>query len=169
MSADKVSFGVTSKGNPLLIHKQHEFIKHRKYATGNIQWRCKFYQSSKCQARVTTRNNEIVSNCDPEHNHSGNKEHILARQAVVEMKDKMSEASATPSAVIASVITHLEPNVLMALPRKQTLKRTLNRKRQKLQNDLGATLSPLPKDKTFTFPDQFQDPILSDSGSDSNR
>ena len=169
MSGDKVTFGVTSKGKPLVIHKQYEFVKHRKYASGNIQWRCKFYQSSKCKARLTTRNDEIVSDCEPEHNHSGNKENVLARQAIAEMKEKMSEVSATSSAVIASVITQLEPDVLMALPRKQTLKRTLNRKRQKLQSDSDANLLPLPRDMTFTFPDQFQDLVLSDSGSDSDR
>ena len=95
----------------MVIHKQYQFVKHRKYASGNIQWCCKLYQSSKCQARLTTKNDEIVSNCDPEHNHSGNKENIMARQAVVEMKDKMSDILATPSAVIASVVTQLEPDV----------------------------------------------------------
>ena len=121
MSGKKVTFGVTSKGKPMEIHKQYQFVKHRKYASGNIQWRCKLLQSSKCQARLTTKNDEIASNCDPEHIHSGNKENIMARQAVVEMKDKMSDILATPRAVIASVVTQLEPDVLMALPRKQTL------------------------------------------------
>ena len=88
---------------------------------------------------------------------------------LVEMKDKMSDISATPSAVIASVVTQLEPDVLMALPKKQTLKRTLNRKRQKLQSESGASLPPLPIDMSFTFPDQFQDLILFDSGSGSDR
>ena len=73
MSGKKVAFGVTSKGKPMVIHKQYQFVKHRKYASGNIQWRCKLYQSSKCQARLTTKNDKIVSNCDPEHSHSGNK------------------------------------------------------------------------------------------------
>ena len=122
----------------MVYHKQYQFVKHRKYASGNIQSSCKLYQSSKCQARLTTKSDEIVSNCGPERNHSGNKEDILARQAIVEMKDKMSDISATPSAVIASVVTQLEPDVLKALPRKQTLQRTLNRKRRKLQSDSGA-------------------------------
>ena len=114
MKGNKVTFEVTSKGNPLVIHKQYEFVKHREYASGNIQWRCKLYQNSKCQARLTTKNDEIVSNCNPEHNHFGNKENILARLAVVEVTDKMSDIPATSSAVIASVVTQLEPYVLMA-------------------------------------------------------
>ena len=66
MMEKKVTFGVTSKGKPMVIHKQYEFVKHRKYASGNFQWRYKLHQSSKCQARLTTKNDEIVSNCDPE-------------------------------------------------------------------------------------------------------
>ena len=85
------------------------------------------------------------------------------------MKDKMSDISATTSAVIASVVTQLEPDVLMALPRKRTPKRTLNKKRQKLQSDSGAILLPLSTDLLFTFPDQFQDLILFNSGSGSDR
>ena len=85
------------------------------------------------------------------------------------MKDKMRDISATPSAVIATVATQLEPDVLMALPKKLTPKRTLNRKRQKLQSDSGANLPPLPTDMSLTVPDQFQDLLLFDSGSGSDR
>ena len=151
MSGNKVTFGVTSKGKPLVIHKQFEFVKHRKYASGNIQWRCNLYQSSKYQARLMTKNDEIISNCDTEHNHLGNKENILACQAIVEMKDKMTDISATPSATIPSVVTQLAAIEIEG---------TLNRKRQKLQSDSGANLPSLPTDITFTFPDQFQDLIL---------
>lgn len=89
MSDNKIAFGITSKGKPSVIHKQYEFVKHREYANGNVQWRCKRYQNSRCHARLTTKNDEIVGNCDPEHNHEGNTENILARQAVAEMKAKM--------------------------------------------------------------------------------
>ena len=106
-------------------------------------------------SKVNDQNDEIVSNCDPELNHSDNKKNISARQAVPEMKDKKSDISANPSAVIALAVTQLEPHVMMALPRKQTLKRTLNKKRQKLQSNLGANLPPLPTYMLFTFPDQF--------------
>ena len=60
MSGNKISFGVTSKGNPMVIHKQYEFVKHRNGAPGNTQWRCKLHHSNKCQTRLTTKNNEIV-------------------------------------------------------------------------------------------------------------
>ena len=81
----------------------------------------------------------------------------------------MSDISATRRAFIALVVTQLEPDVLMATPRKQTLKSTLIRKRQKLQSDWGANLPSLRTDMPFTFPDQFQDLILFDSDSGSGR
>ena len=43
MMEKKVTFGVTSKGKPMVIHKQYEFVKHQKYASGNFQWRCKLF------------------------------------------------------------------------------------------------------------------------------
>ena len=89
---NKVWFGVASKGEPPLIHKQYEFLRHRQYVNGSIQWRCKYYQSSKYQARLTTKNDAIVSNSDPQHNHGGNKV-ILAHRVVTEMKDAMGEVS----------------------------------------------------------------------------
>ena len=59
MSGNKVTFGGTSKGNSMAIHKQYEFVKHRKCASGNIQWRCKVYHSNKCHARLTTKNDDF--------------------------------------------------------------------------------------------------------------
>jgi len=49
-----------------------------------------FSSVANCQARLTTENDEIVSNCDPE------------------ITDKMSDISAISSAVIASGATQLE-------------------------------------------------------------
>ena len=70
----KVKFGTTSKGKQCVLHKQYDFVKHWEYVNGNIQWRCKSYQKFKCQARLTTKNDEIMGDCDPQHNHDGNKE-----------------------------------------------------------------------------------------------
>ena len=53
-----------------------------------------------------------------------------------------------------------QPDVLMALPRKMSLKRTLNSKRQKLQSDSRSISYPLPKDAAFSILDKFQHMIL---------
>jgi len=132
MAVKKVKFGATSKGKQSVIHKQHEFVKHREYVNGIIQWRCRLYQKSRCHARLTTKGHDIVSDCDPENNHGGNRESALAHLAVNEMKEKMGELSATPIAAIESVSTQLQSGVLMALPKKSTLNRALQRERRRL-------------------------------------
>ena len=94
--ADKITFGTTSKGKQSLLHKQYEFVKHRECTNGTIHWRCKLHQKTRCRARIATKNDELIPGCDAEHNHDGNKESILAMQAVADMKNKMGEISATP-------------------------------------------------------------------------
>ncbi|CAK8676645.1 unnamed protein product [Clavelina lepadiformis] len=133
MTNKAVQFSLTSKGKQSVLHKQYEFVKHREYANGTIQWRCKLYQKSRCQVRITTEGDQIITDADAEHNHGGNKESALARQAISQMKVNMGELSASTSNVIGSVSRDLEPGVLMALPKKQSLKRTLQRKRRQLQ------------------------------------
>ena len=62
-----------------------------------------------------------------------------------------------------------QPDVLMALPRKMSLKRTLNSKRQKLQSDSRSISYPPPKDAAFSILDKFQHMILCGCGSVQNR
>jgi hypothetical protein len=165
MSDKKVTFGTTSKGKQSVIHKQYEYVKHREYVNGTIQWRCKMYQKYKYQARITTKNDEVVGDFSPEHNHDGNKETILARQAVAAMKDRMGELSATPTSAIGTVSTQLSPSVLMALPKRTSLKRTLQRKRHEPQSNSGSGSFPAPPtDTLFTIPQDFRSMVLHDSG-----
>ena len=158
MSGDKILFGITSKGKRLVIYEDYEFVRHRQYANGNVQWRCKCYQTKKCRARITTKEDEIVSKETPIHSHTGSKERVLARQAVAEMKEKMSEAPTTTTRVIDSVSTKLQSNVISALPKKASLQRTLSRKRQKLQSDLGSSSYSPPSGKVCRISDEFSDP-----------
>ena len=51
----------------------------------------------------------VVSNCDSEHNHSVNKENILALQAVAEVKDKMSDIIAHSLNMVVYSLRLLQP------------------------------------------------------------
>jgi len=84
-----------------------------------------------CKARLITSGNRIVSNRQSEHTHSLNVATALARKAVGEMKTKMNEMNATSSSSQASVLATLDNDVLMALPKRKTVARTLQRARQK--------------------------------------
>jgi len=87
------------------------------------------------------------------------------------MKDNMGELMATPSSSQASVASQLDDHVLMALPKKSLLNRTMQRKRQKLQavTNGGTQLPPIPVDLTFDIPNMYQEMVLFDSGPGQNR
>ena len=82
------------------------------------------------------------------------------------MKEKMAELMATPSSSQAAVSSSLDDHVLMALPRKALLNRTMQRKRQKLHaaENGGALLPPIPVDLTFDVPDIYTEMVPFDSG-----
>ena len=126
-----VVFGTSSKGKVTVIYRNFEYVKERDYHCGTTSWRCQKYQSMQCKARLITSDNCIVSNCQPEHTHSGNVATALARKAVGEMKTKMNEMNTTSSSSQASVIATLDNDVLMALPKWKMVARSLQRARQK--------------------------------------
>jgi hypothetical protein len=161
-----VKFGCSERGNKTLIYRNFEYIKDRRNVNGTVSWRCRSYKSLSCKARVITSESRIVSERQPDHNHAGNIATSLARKAVSEMKGKMEELTATPSSSQAAVASNLDDHVLMALPKRPTLNRALQRHRQKLNNTAngGMPLPPLPQDMNFDIPDQFRSMILYDSG-----
>src|ERR1051325_1749094 len=165
-----LEYGISSKGKQTLIYKNYEYVKDVENVCGTVAWRCRFYQSAKCKARVTTGGGRVVSNREPEHNHSGNIATSLARKAVGEMKEKMCELSATPGSSQAAVMTDLDDHVLMALPKRTTVSQALRRHKVKIGSaSSGIILPPIPVDLTFAMPDLFSDIVQFDSGPGDNR
>lgn len=124
-----------------------------------------------CKARLITSGNRIVSDRQPDHTHSGNVATALGRKAVGEMKTKMSDMNATSSTSQASVVAALDNDVLMALPKRKTLARTLQRARLKAATAAagGTPLPPVPSDLLFAIPTAFMDMVLYDSGPGDDR
>jgi len=79
------------------------------------------YVKFHCRARITTSGDSILIMGNPHHTHEGNKPTALARKAVGEMKDRICDIGATPSATQGAVAVELADNVLMALPNDQRL------------------------------------------------
>ena len=131
LAAMAIVFGTSSKGKATVIYRNFEYVKERDNHCGTTSWRCQKYQSMQYKARLITSGNRIVSNRQPEHTHSGNVATAIARKAVGEMKTKMNEMNATSSSSQASVVATLDNDVLMALPKRKTVARSLQRARQK--------------------------------------
>ena len=144
-------WGVTSKGKPTVIYCNFEYVKEIDNVCGTVSWRCKYSQKFKCKARLVTAGSRIVSNRQPDHNHGGNVASSLARKAVDDMKNRMTELTATPSSSQAAVMSQLDDEVLMALPKRATLSTTLRRHKKKITSAAtgGTPLPAVPMDLTF--------------------
>ena len=92
-------------------------------------------------------------------------------KTVGEMKTKMNEMNATSSSSQASVVATLDNDVLMALPKRKTVARTLQRARQKAATaaSWGTPMPPVPSDLQFAIPIAFIDMVLYDSGPGDDR
>lgn len=166
-----LEFGKSQRGNKTLIYKNFEYVKEVENVSGTTAWRCKFKNKYKCKGRVVTADGGVVDEKQPEHNHSGNVATSLARKAVGEMKETMGALMATPSSTQASVSAELDPQVLMALPKRSLLTRTLQRKRQKImiESNNGQLLPAVPSDLDFDIPEQFREMVRYDSGPGEDR
>lgn len=159
-------FGTSTKGKRTLIYKNYEYVKECANVNGTVSWRCRFVKKFKCKARLVSLDDRVVAEKQPEHTHGGNIANSLARKAVGEMKEAMGDLMATPSASQASVSATLSDDVLMALPKRATLSRALQRTRQKV---VTAALPAIPTDLLFAIPAQFTEMVLYDSGPGDDR
>lgn len=159
---------ISSKGKSILVHDGYEFWLKKKALNGNMNWRCTKHQSLKCPVTLVTDSSEIIKQLSI-HNHESNREKVMAKNAVGKMKERMNEATTTPGACQAAVIVDLPPSVLMALPGKSLINRTLNRHRHRLRNrDVARALPPLPTDAMFEVPALYKEFLLYDSMETSN-
>src|SRR6185436_11575369 len=106
--------------------------KHRQNNNGTTVWYCCKHIRLHCHARLVTDGNRIVRESQSEHSHEGNGEKAMARKAVGEMKVKMLDIGATPSSVQGAVSVELEDRILMALPKRATVNRSLQCYRKKV-------------------------------------
>ena len=100
---------------------------------------------------------------EPAHSHEGNNGTCLARRAVGEMKLRLPDTLATRALMQATVTSTLENHVLMALPKKPTLARSLRLHRQRRTASGDEAMPPIPVYTSFVMPLRFQDFVLFDS------
>jgi|SRR5688572_11150228 len=137
-------FGSSNKGRPTVIHCNHEYTKHRDNANGSTAWRCIKSVQYHCKARMTTLGPQIINIQNEQHTHEGNVSTARARKAIANMKSAMEGIGATPSSSQGTVVENLTEDVLMALPKRSTVRRALQRYRLKriTNNNGGAPLPP---------------------------
>lgn len=160
----EVKFGCSERGKSTVIFRGFEYWKHRANKNGTVVWYCCKHASFHCKARLTTAGDRIVGERQPEHTHEGNISTSLARKAVGEMKTLMGNLRATPTSSQGSVCATLDEHVLMALPKRSTVTRTLQRHRHVViaAGHGNVQLPPVPSDLLFEIPAVFHDMVLYD-------
>jgi len=153
-----LEFGCSNRGKPTVIYRNFEYVKDCDNVCGTTSWRCRLYQQMKCEARLVTSGNRVVSNRQPEHTQTDNVAIALAREAVGEMKQAVGTMNVTSrSAHQTSVSAALSDDVLMALRKRPTLSKVLQRQRHKVAKAAhgGNAFPPIPPDRTFAITDHF--------------
>lgn len=166
----ELQFGTSIRGRRTVIYRNFEYTKCRENRNGTIVWRCCQFERSKCKATLKTSDDRVVSDRVPDHTHEGNSATSKARRAIGEMKNMVAQPTVTPSVAYGTVAASSDDAVLMALPKRNTIKRALQRYRRKQQHgDDGETLPAIPRDLNFVLPDLFGPIVLYDSGPGDDR
>jgi hypothetical protein len=166
-----VVFGCSNRVKPTVIYRNFEYLKECNNVCGTTSWRCRMYQRMKCKARLVTSGNRVVSDRQPDYTHAGNVATALARKAVGAVKESMGNMNVMLSSSQASVAAGLDDHVLMALPKRATLSKALQRQRHKVAQAAngGNALPAVPTDLLFAIPDEFMEMVLYDSGPGDDR
>ena len=127
-----LEYGISCKGKPTVLYRNFEYVKDKQNVCGTIAWLCRYHQTMKCKARLTTSGDRVVSSRDPGHNHTGNVSIARARKAVGEMKNKIAALTVAPSSSQAAVMSELPDDTLMALPGQATVSKAFRRHRKKV-------------------------------------
>lgn len=159
----EIHLGVSQRGRETLLYRGYEYWKKRSNTDGTVIWRCVKSQTFHCKGMLRTKLRDVIGAKDPEHTHEGNHSTALARQAVGMMKQNVVGSGQTPSLSASNVMACCAPHVLMALPPRQDLSRTLRRTRQVAASQGRPQMPPIPTDTTFEMPGVFKDFVLFDS------
>jgi len=60
-------FGYGNREKPTVVYRNFQYVKDCDNVCGTTSWRCRFYRRMKCNARLVTSGNRVVSNRQPDH------------------------------------------------------------------------------------------------------
>ena len=118
-----LEFLKSEKGKPILFFRGHLFYKDRGIET-RIYWKCQNYRKTKCAARVTTVNNNLVKTWK-EHNHCGDAGKVEVVQALNTIRTYAETTNRTPHSIISNVSRTLSQAAAPNLPSVDTMIRTI--------------------------------------------
>ncbi|XP_069090533.1 zinc finger protein 670 isoform X3 [Pleurodeles waltl] len=145
----------SQRGNKQLIYGGYIYNREKEYGS-KILWKCSEYHTTKCRARVNTRDDAVVHKT--EHNHVPSPGKIIVKQKINEIKQKAQEKEEATSSIITDACSNVPFHIAGELPRPSLLKRRI--KKKKVIQDY---LPKIPHNLSdFVIPEKFKVTINGD-------
>ena len=141
---------VTNKGYPKIIINGYAYIKDRNNVT-SIAWKC---SRKGCKGRLSTKYNyqETLEAVElGQHHHPPDPAGVAATIAVGRMKDTAVLSQEPPRRVVSDTVIGLRDEVLVKMPNRENLRRTIQRKRQHHE-----AFPPIPQGLDFAVHPEFR-------------
>ena len=125
----------TSSNNEKILLYGFIYTKLKTYKF-YIRWKCSKYSSLKCPAILTTTfeyNDPKITN---EHVHLSDVSSTKAAKIVYEIKERSKVCENTQSQIFSEAVYNLPKDVLMNMPKENTMKRLIRNRRR--GNDTGV-------------------------------
>lgn len=164
-----LKFVKSQKGKNLLVDGGYLYIKEKNSLNITI-WRCVEYTSAKCRGRCHTKNDEVIHTSN-NHNHVANTAEIECKTTVERIRESAVNRMDAPQAIIAQETICISQSVAVTLPSVPSLKRTIQRARQRTLHPIGCPSSLTE----LCIPDEYQNTfagekfLLHDSGAGEGR
>ncbi|XP_070593082.1 uncharacterized protein [Erythrolamprus reginae] len=101
-------------------------------------WRCE--QHDRCHARIHTRLGKVIKRIH-DHSHPASAQRVAVAHLLSGMKQRAEETMEGPSEVIHTCLANVSPAVYSAMPGMQALRKTIQRKRNKIKVEPADPLS----------------------------
>ncbi|MCP4489294.1 MAG: hypothetical protein GY820_18570 [Gammaproteobacteria bacterium] len=156
MAAAAPEFSSTSWGGSVLISEGHSYRRTKVCVNDpSVEyWQCIEWKRQFCSSRGISRNNRAVFERMSNHCHAAEPASRETREVKRNLKRRAGEALGgnTTTAVLLGSITNCSEAAMAALPSIDSLKRTIQRERNRVQVPL-----PLPPNRdTIQIPQEFQ-------------
>lgn len=139
-----LSFVLSQRGQRQLIYNNYIYSEHGK-GKNIVHWRCIYYQSKHCQAKIHTTSNKkcgqvLESNKknESEHCHIMEKSEIEAYKIKSKIRKMASKTSEKPMNIVAKATSNVSETTSATLPLNKSLCRNIQRERVRVLG--GPTL-----------------------------
>ena len=162
MASTTLEFIKSQRGALKLVYEGYIYQKDKAGKEGKVYWRC---VDRRCQGRVTTQDERSIIS-SKEHNHAGDAAQVEVQKCRDSMKRNAIDTEETLAAIFSGGVAGMDKDSRAHMPTKNTVKRDLRRKRQRLLPPHPKTLAEITIEDEYRLTADGEDWIQVDTGPD---